>query len=169
MSGVIKIRAARGDDAVLLAALCGIVQELHFRERPDVFKQTDVVALEEWFRATLAAGNAIVWIAELGGMPAGYALVMEHRRGENVFCYERLWHEVEQLGVHPRHRRHGVARALLQHVLTSATEAGASEVELNTWIFNQAAHRAFERAGFAARNLRFERRLRGDAPDVVRH
>jgi len=160
MSGAIKIRAARGDDAVLLATLGGVVQELHFRERPDVFKPTDVVALEGWFRATLAAGHAMVWIAELGGMPVGYAVVVEHRRDENVFCHERRWHEVEQLGVHPGHRRHGVARALLQHALTSATEAGANEVELNTWIFNQAAHRAFERVGFAARNLRFERRLR---------
>lgn len=127
MSGVIKIRAARGDDAVLLATLCGFVQELHVRERPDVFKQTDVVALEAWFRATLAAGNAIAWIAELGGMPAGYALVMEHHRDENAFCYERRWHEVDQLSVHPDHRRRGVARALLRHALTSATEAGASE------------------------------------------
>ena len=74
-----------------------------------------------------------------------------------MFCYERRWHEVEQIGVHPRFRSLGVGRELLEHIVRVAAESDVPEVELNTWIFNTSAHHAFQRCGFATKNLRFER------------
>ena len=159
VSDEIRIRRAVAGDEGLLGLLCASVQELHFRERPDVFKEPDVHCLEEWFRSTMATESVEVLIAEVGAVPAGYALVRHQHRDQNVFCHERRWGEVEQIGVSPDYRRHGVARSLLSQIVESAKAAGLVEVELNTWSFNQSAHRAFGRLGFETKNLRFGRRI----------
>ena len=112
----IKLREALDRDAGALAVLCAFVQELHFRERPDVFKEPDVPALEQWFRDTLSAGSAEIWIAQVGDVPVGYVVVALQNRDENVFCYQRRWFEVSNIGVHPKYRERGVARRLLKHV-----------------------------------------------------
>ena len=142
----------------MLASLSAVVHELHVGQRPDVFKPTDLRGLEDWFLQTLKAASAKIWIAELGNLPVGYALVTPQRRTENVFCYERRWHEVDQVGVHPNYRRQGVARSLLRYVVESARADGVSDLELNTWTFNEVARNSFERLGFVSRNVRLERR-----------
>jgi len=154
----IRIRVAAAGDEAILASLSAVVHELHVGQRPDVFKPTDLRGLEDWFRQTLKAASAKIWIAELGNLPVGYALVIPQRRTENVFCYERRWHEVDQVGVHPSYRRQGVARSLLRYVVESARADGVSDVELSTWTFNEVARNSFERLGFVSRNVRLERR-----------
>jgi hypothetical protein len=101
MSAEIRIRlAALGDEAVL-ASLSADVHELHVSQRPDVFKPVDVPGLERWFRDKLASGGAKVWIAPIRDIPVGYALAVKQHLVENVFCYERRWYEVDQVGVIP--------------------------------------------------------------------
>ena len=158
MSQEIRIRVAAAGDEAILASLSASVHDLHVGQRPDVFKPTDFRGLEEWFRQTLNAASAKIWIAELGARAVGYAVVIPQRRTESVFCYERRWHEVDQVGVHPYYRRHGVARSLLRSIVESARADGVSELELNTWTFNDVARNAFERLGFVSRNVRLERR-----------
>jgi ribosomal protein S18 acetylase RimI-like enzyme len=160
VSHEVTIRPARVEDATVLARLSAQVQELHVHERPDIFKPVDVAGLESWFRNTLGAGQVSVWIAEAGSMVAGYALVVEQRRAPNVYCFERRWHEVEQIGVDLAYRRQGIARALLEHIADSAASEGVEEVELNTWSFNVVAHAAFQGLGFSTKNIRFARRTR---------
>jgi ribosomal protein S18 acetylase RimI-like enzyme len=153
----IKIRVAVGGDAGVLAVLCADVQDLHVHARPEVFKPVDRAALQRWFAGEIAAGAATIWIAYVGETPAGYAVVDQHHRPENVFCFECRWCEIEQLGVLPLYRRRGIARALIDHVVQSAMADGVSNVELNTWSFNDGARRAFKELGFAEKHLRFER------------
>jgi len=159
VSDEIRVRKAGVGDEGELAALCVFVQELHFRARPDVFKEPDAQGLEEWFRSTLVAGaGEEILIAEIESVPVGYALVKEQRREPNLWCHERHWWEVEQVSVHPDYRRHGVARALLRHVVESANAAGVADVELTTWSFNDVALGAFGRVGFAPKIVRLELR-----------
>jgi GNAT superfamily N-acetyltransferase len=158
VSREIRIRVAAAGDEAILASLSAVVHELHVGQRPDIFKPADLGGLEDWFLDTLKVASAKIWIAELGDLPVGYALVIPQRRSENVFCYERRWYEVDQIGVHPEYRRQGVARRLLRHVVESARADGVSDVELNTWTFNDVARTSFERSGFVSRNVRLERR-----------
>jgi ribosomal protein S18 acetylase RimI-like enzyme len=149
--------AALGDEAVL-ATLGADVHELHVSQRPDVFKPLDGPGLERWFRDRLTSGDAKIWIAHIGDVPVGYAVAMKHNRVENVFCFERRWYEVDQVGVRPQYRRRGVGRRLLEHVVEFAMADGVPDVELNTWTFNDLARASFERLGFVSRNVRLERR-----------
>jgi diamine N-acetyltransferase len=158
MSGEITIRLAALGDAAVLASLSADVHELHVSQRPDVFKPVDVPGLERWFRDKLESRDAKIWIAEIGDIAVGYALAMKQHRVENVFCHERRWYEIDQVGVRPPYRRRGVGRRLLSHVVELAKADGVSDIELNTWTFNDLARAWFERLGFVARNVRLERR-----------
>lgn len=157
MADEIRIRAAVAGDEHVVASLVATVQQLHVAARPDVFKAGDTHAFEAWARQAIGSARARILLAEAGSVPIGYAVFMDEHRADNAFAFERRWREVEQLGVHPNHRRRGVARALLEHIVASARADGIPTVELNTWAFNEDARAAFERSGFVARNVRFER------------
>ncbi len=66
-------------------------------------------------------------------------------------------HEIAAwMGVQARHRRAGIGRALVGHVVAGAREQGIDDVELQSWAFNQNAQRAFTNLGFAPKVVRFE-------------
>lgn len=153
----IHIRAATTEDVSRLAGLIESVQQIHVAARSDVFKPAARADLETWVREGLASTGTRVVVAEVGGVVAGYAVVLDGHRPDNAFAYERHWREVEQLGVHPDHRRRGVARALLDHIAATALADGIPTLELSTWFFNTEAQAAFEHLGFAVKSLRLER------------
>jgi ribosomal-protein-alanine N-acetyltransferase len=69
------------------------------------------------------------------------------------FC--AFWRVVDQihinnLAVHPNHRRQGLGSVLLDGVLAEAAHLGASHATLEVRRSNEAARRLYERAGFAA-------------------
>lgn len=101
----ISVRIAVSGDQAILAALGARVQELHARERHEVFKPVDLRGLERWFADALASSSSKIWIAHAGEKPVGYAVVVEQRRADNVFTYSRRWYEVEQIGVDPAYLR----------------------------------------------------------------
>jgi ribosomal protein S18 acetylase RimI-like enzyme len=158
MKDQIAIRsAAPGDDAAL-AGIAAVVQQLHFVERPDVFKAVDVDALTAWFGRALRNDQRRILLAEAQGAAVGYAVVQDGERDEDPFAHPRRWREVDQLAVVPTYRQRGVARALIEHIAASASADGVPGLELNTWAFNKAAHAAFQRLGFVERSMRYERR-----------
>jgi ribosomal protein S18 acetylase RimI-like enzyme len=159
-----QLRTADLGDEVALARLCASVQAIHWRERPDFFKEIDLAGLERWFRGVLAERSATVWICHVGDEAAGYVLVRKERRPENVFHHHRHWHEVDQISVEPRFQRRGIAEALLRRVAESAAAEGVDEVELNTWYFNEDAQTAFAKLGFSVKNVRFSRKAQPAKP-----
>jgi GNAT superfamily N-acetyltransferase len=150
------IRPAHGGDVPLLAALNLEVQELHFAERPDHFKPPDAGAIEDWFRRLLLDPAARIWVAERDATPLGYVVAIARERPEGPYCHRVVWWEVDQICVAGTYRRGGIGRALLQTVLEEAERHAITQIELTSWAFNAAAHRAFESLGFVPKTLRFE-------------
>lgn len=162
-----RIRPAQSCDAALLARLNAALHAVHLRERPDFFRAARPAEVEEWFRALLDKPSTRCWIAEVdspeparGASAAGYLLMTEHQRPENVFCRERHWHEIDHIGVEAEFRGQGIGSALLQTALAAVLQTGTSDVELASWSFNSEAHALFQRCGFSPRLLRFDTRPR---------
>ena len=95
-----------------------------------------------WTRAGLAAElcnpGAVFAVAELSGEVAGYA-------GMNCVldeCY------VDNVAVFPQYRRRGVARALMQRLITAARERSAAFVTLEARTSNTGAILLYESLGF---------------------
>jgi ribosomal protein S18 acetylase RimI-like enzyme len=99
-----------------------------------------------------------VWVAEVGSVPAGYALTITHDRPENVFSFGRRFCEIDQIAVSPVFRRRGVARALVERVLEDARLHAIPDVELTSWSINADAHDTFRALGFTPKVTRFGRK-----------
>lgn len=149
------IRAAVLGDEALLATLNGFVHELHVASRPEYFKPTRADHVSTWFRSILQKPSALSWIAEEDGVPVGFVLALVHEREETPFCAARRWCEIDQIAVDDKWRRRGIARTLVQTALTEVRRRGVREVEMSSWSFNEAAHHAFRRLGFAPQVIRF--------------
>jgi len=152
----LQIRRATSEDLCAFLELHARVHDLHLQHRPDQFKPTENAAIEARFHEFLGSATAKVWVADLAGNVVGYAVEVQAQKPENTWCPPRRCCEIEQIAVAPAHRRAGVATALLQAIVDSAHAAGIREIELNSWAFNQEAHRAFENFGFTAKAVRFE-------------
>jgi ribosomal-protein-alanine N-acetyltransferase len=103
-----------------------------------------------WTRAMFAQ--------ELSTQPLSRSFV--YRTSENVvvgFC--SCWLIVDELhinaiAVRPEHRRHGIARQLLAHVLDDARVSGARQVVLEVRASNSAALRLYDTFGFSTDSIR---------------
>lgn len=150
------IRAADSKDVPAVAGLNAEVQDLHVASRPDQFKAAQLNEIAQWLEQLLRNSSARLWVAEVDGEVVGYAAALARERSENPFCPARKWWDIDQLGVQARHRRAGIGRALVHHVVNEARAEGVRDLELNTWAFNQNAREAFTSLGFVPKTVRFE-------------
>ena len=97
-----------------------------------------------WGRAEIAAGivakGARVRLAEVGTplRPVGFVLA---RRLADLL-------EIDLLGVHPGHRRHGVARRLLEALIEEESASDLGEIRLELAASNRAARLLYEGLDF---------------------
>lgn len=159
-----SIRTLARGEAPLLAELNAEVQRLHATNRPDVFQVVNTSDVVAWFEARGADPAARMWVAEAAGAPVGYVVVMMREVAESALLRARRWWEIDQIGVAASHRRSGIGRALLEHVIAEAHAHGITDLELQTWAFNRAARDAFRRLGFTPQRARYELHVGTRAP-----
>lgn len=151
----LAIRAAAPGDEQLAAALNAFVHDLHRSRRPDRFTPTHTDEVAAWFASLLQKPTTLMWIAEQDGVPVGYVLALLHERAANPFSPARSWCEIDQIAVDEVWRRHGIARALVEHALLEVRSRGIRAIELSAWAFNETAQRAFRQLGFNPEVIRF--------------
>ena len=136
-----EVRPARAADWEAL-------RELRLRalaDAPDAFASTLEAELafpaEEWRRRSAGGPASARFIAREGGSGVGLAAIFAEPATPGRMHLVSMW-------VDPRHRRRGVARALVDQALRWAAERQAREVIL--WVMDQntAARALYERAGF---------------------
>ncbi len=130
------IRPAHPDDAELIFAL---VKELAEYERaPDEVTGNSSMLREALFGAD---PQCEVLIAELGGQPAGFALI--YSTFSTWECRPGIW--IEDLYVRKEHRGAGVGGALLARVAAIALERGCARLEWAALRWNTPALEFYER------------------------
>jgi ribosomal protein S18 acetylase RimI-like enzyme len=105
----------------------------------------DLRACEDFLRARLDHGEAVLFLATLGGDPAGFAQLYPIHSSvslKRVFVLNDLY--VAEAG-----RRRGVATALLQALEAHAWAMGASSLRLNVARANTDAQALYEAASWA--------------------
>lgn len=154
------IRQATSQDAALLAALNGPVQQLHAENRPDVFKPAVITeALVQSYEDLLAAAENHFFIAEQDEEAVGYIGCRELYRPETVFTHALDGLYIDQISVNSSCRHQGVGTRLIQSVLALAREKHIARVTLDVWGFNHDAQQFFVQQGFSTLHLRMEQRL----------
>lgn len=116
-------------------------------------------AIEGWVRDSVTAASTeghAGWIAVLDERVVGFVSVGEdeHWSGE-----PDAW--IGELMVAEQHQGHGIARSLITHVESWASERGLRHVRLSTGAANRGARAFYERLGYAVNEVTLTRELPG--------
>src|SRR5690349_17385886 len=151
----IAIRQGTAADAEIISSLNADVQSLHAQAMPSRFKSPGPDTFPPAKAAALFddAGN-LVFLAEVDSVPVGYAYAEVIHRYETPFTYAFDMIYLHHISVRPKHRERGAGRALIEAVLSAASERGIDLVTLDVWSFNEEARRFFQRRGFKVFNER---------------
>lgn len=135
----VTIRRAGADDLELVRTLWD-----EYAREIDTLRQTPWNWGWEDVEPRLA--HAAVFVAEVGGTPAGFAIASRSRPD--------IGH-VDDLYVRPAHRRRGVAAAILRELARAFHERGVEHVSLDVDTANEPARTLYENLGFVRYADRF--------------
>ena len=129
----IETRQATADDAPELARMLNI------------FDGTGATPEQVAARMIACQHVLTTFVGEVDGRPVGFACLrlLPHIQGDEPYA------ELTDIYVDESYRRHGVARALIAQLETTARAAGASEVVLLTGFDNAGAQAAYRASGYA--------------------
>lgn len=144
----VRIRLAGEEDLDGVNALRKQVNDLHVAGKPEVFKPGFSEQLRDFIRVIWNDPEQEIVVAEQDGDICGFAVLHHIRKPENPFMYERDFLDIDEFCVDEKHRRQGVATALVDFIRGYAKEKGFHRIELNMWEFNQSALAFYEAAGF---------------------
>ena len=77
----------------------------------------------------------------------GFAVVQYIERPESAYNKERKYFHIEEFGVDEKHRRKGIATAMINFIKEDAKNRGFKRIELDMWEFNDGALAFYESAG----------------------
>lgn len=130
----------RKAEAADLDALLPLVQAYRVFYR----READATRERAFIESHLRNGSSCIYLAEVDGQAAGF---MQLFPTHSTVQLAPSW-ILEDLFVDPKHRKAGVASALLQCALQHARETGACGMFLETANDNLTAQRVYERAGW---------------------
>jgi ribosomal protein S18 acetylase RimI-like enzyme len=146
-------------DLNAVVSLNKLVQDLHATAEPALFRPSDdMPGIESFHRELMTREEGFTFVAEVDDEVVGYACGVVQRRASHTFAWPHERLNLDQIAVHPSHRRSGVGTALMQRVDALADSLGLDEVALDSWEFNAQARRFFESLGYAPYNVRFRKR-----------
>ena len=154
------IRNAKKTDIPALFTLLQQVLTVHADKRPDVFKagstKYTVKELEELLNNPRTP--VFVFVDEKDCVQ-GYAFCQYVSIENNNILQSTSYLYLDDLCVDENHRKQGIGKALLSHVIEQAKQNGCSSLRLNVWSLNESAMRFYEQSGFAPLSLKMEKKL----------
>jgi GNAT superfamily N-acetyltransferase len=124
------------------------VNEVHVIGRSDVFREDGWQFIEPFIYKRFDEDNSNVIVADIDGEIVGFAVIQYIEKTESPFGKERKYLHIEEFGVDEKHRRKGIATAIINFVKEDAKKHGFIRIELDMWEFNDGAMAFYESAGF---------------------
>jgi ribosomal protein S18 acetylase RimI-like enzyme len=151
----IAVRKATTADAETVSSLNVDVQTIHWSAFPTRFKPPGSDTFPPTAAAALLAQpDNLVFVAEIGSAPVGYAYAQVVYRPETPFSYAENLVHLHHISVRPSYRNQGVGCSLMDAVRSAASERGMTVLTLDVWTFNENARSFFRRQGFTPYNER---------------
>ena len=142
------IRFAKEDELERINVLRKQVNDLHVEGKPDVFKPGFSEELQNYVYYIFKDPEQKIVVADKDGEICGFAILHHIYKPENPFMKVRDFLDIDEFCVDEKHRREGIATALVEFIKNFAKEQGYHRLELNMWEFNQDALAFYEAAGF---------------------
>ena len=142
------IRFAKEDELERINVLRKQVNDLHVEGKPDVFKPGFNEELQNYVYYIFKDPEQKIVVADKDDEICGFAILHHIYRPENPFMKVRDFLDIDEFCVDEKHRREGIATAMVEFIKNFAKEQGYHRLELNMWEFNQDALAFYEAAGF---------------------
>jgi ribosomal protein S18 acetylase RimI-like enzyme len=157
---VVSLRRATSHDVDILLELNAIVQGLHAQAFPELFyAEINEERVRKFYLQLLSQPKEAIVVASVQGRDVGYVWGRKETRPENPFRRAMTYFYIHQIAVRLDHEGHGVGKALMAAMVSSAQLEGCSWMELDAWNFNQRAQQFFLRQNFQIYNSRFWRKI----------
>lgn len=144
----IRVRLATQGDLTEVERLSDDVQALHAAWKPDIFRASaDVPGRRAFFENARCDANWRVWVCGEQNTLCAYALTELFAKGGPIRKTYTEGH-LHQICVQSEHRRNGIGRWLVLHVLSDLRASGADRITVTRWTANDASALFFRSMGF---------------------
>lgn len=145
---------ARSEHIPDIVRLNGVVQQLHAKLSPDIFRADWVSSdLQLFWSDRLDHENSEIVIAVLDGRSVGYVWFEIQKREGDALHMRRCRVYVHHIAVDECARGAGVGSRLLERAELAAKEAGIGNVVLDAWASNSPAQSFFAARGYSPINI----------------
>lgn len=148
----LQIHRASPRDIPDIVRLNGVVQDVHARIDPELFRADwDAGALADDWRTRLADTDGAVALARVERRAVGYVWFVVQDQPRDALHHPRRRIYVHHIAVEADARGAGAGAALLDEAEREARRLGIGSVALDAWAANALAQGFFERRGYRPR------------------
>lgn len=142
------VRFAEEKDLDIINELRKQVNDIHVEGRPDLFKAGFGSEIRDFAKVILNGENSDIIVAERNGVICGMVCVDYVNKPETPYSKARSFYHVQEIAVDKHFRRQGVAKELLDFMVTDARKRKLEKIELDVWEFNDSAIEFYQAVGF---------------------
>ena len=155
-----QIRRAIPEDYENLLPLFEEVDAFHRDHQPLLFKEPDGPARDRaYYQSVLESEGYYLLVGELDESLVGLVVVIVKDAPDIPILVPRRYAVIDNLVVRADMHRSGFGEQLMEAAYDLAREAGATNVELNVFAFNQGAKRFYEHLGYETVTYKMSKRL----------
>lgn len=144
----VVIRYAKREELEAVNLIRKQVNDIHVQGRGDIFRPDAWEIIKEVVYQRFEEADSGVIVAILNEEIVGFVQVQYIRKPASPYNLAREIYHIEEFGVDEKHRRKGIATALMQFAKEDAKAKGFPKLELDMWQFNEGALAFYEHIGF---------------------
>ena len=150
-----KIRKAKIEDVEQISKIMQEVQDLHIKNRPDIFKNKKIKEIKEDALEKINSLDITIIVAEENEEILGIAICKVKEVINHINLKDTKVLSIDELGVKSNSQRKGIGRLLINQAKKIAKEKSCKRLELNCWQFNSALE-FYKKVGFEEQRTMFE-------------
>lgn len=152
------IRFIEEQDMIEARKLLLEVHQLHYENRPDIYKDTTEIT-QEYFSNLCREENTFTMVADEDGKIIGLCMGTLRKSPQTPIVKTRTTVLLDAIAVRQDYRGKGLGKRLYLEAQSYAREHGAESIELMAWAFNQSAIDFYQHMGMTVRSVTYEQRL----------
>lgn len=158
-----KVRKAESKDKAKIIEILMQMQELHNKNRPDIFKKQNKQEVEKEVDEIIENSKKHILVTtDIEDNILGLCIfkIKEIKENSNLKDAKILY--IEKIGVDIQKQRKGIGKLMMDEIKKTANDSNCDRIELNCWSFNKIATEFYKSQNMKIQRLNFEIEIGGD-------
>ena len=135
------------------------VHELHFKNRPDIYRDGNPLPLS-YFEKIVNDKDSLNYVCIEENKIVGLITSYKINKKSTPIEQERTVRFIDDIIVDKNHRRNGIGKYLYNFLKEQSIIEKVDSIELNVWAFNKDAISFYESLGMTIKNMKMENVLK---------